>query len=207
MVANHALLFVPALAGIGVAVGRLCFPVFVTLIAATLAAPGTRPRAERQLARLVGWGLLAQIPYAALFAAGTSLNALFTLALGVALVLLHVALGPALVVGALGLLVALDPVLDGGLWVPTTLYGAWWCLAREPRAFVPVVIGVALAMVAMNLKFAGLAPAIAVLALLAVPLLLASPRLGRLPRLPGWTFYALYAGHLGVLWLLFRVHR
>jgi len=178
-------------------VARLAFPIFAFVLAHNLARPGVLESGghRRVMRRLAVFGLLATPPFIALVGHFWPLNILFSLLAGSAIVLgLQRGDGPgtALVVVVFAL---------GGLAVEyghagLALFVAAWAFSRRPDAWR--VTAWALATAALWwVNDSGWAIG-------AVPLLLLASQLDlRLPRLR-WAFYALYPGHLALIWLVQR---
>lgn len=191
----------------GVLVGRLSLPVFSLLVVFRM-EEFTRARAERYLGGLLVSGLLAQPVYARLFYGGYlwHLNAMFTLACGVGLVVLTAEMGVWLAVLAAGALVAYGATsLEGGAWMPIAMWASWlWMRSRPGSAAMPLA-GMALAAFFMNggnwmdWTKPSLLPLAAGLGTVVV-FGVAPGFSHRLPRLPRWVFYAYYPFHLAVIW-------
>lgn len=172
--------------GLNGTLGRVVAPAFVVVLALGLQHVTTADHQARLLLRLLAAGAVAQVPYALLQGAWWPLNIMWTLALGVVLVVLwergH--LFGALVVGVLA-----STVVDYG-WLGA---GALWVSYGLLRARVPLVCVAAVAGAAFSVWNGSL------WALLAVPLVWAGEVMpGRAPRLK-WFFYVGYPVHLMVL--------
>lgn len=203
MVINHAALtLTPGLQVLGLALGRPCFAIFASLVVLGLhdAAPS---RTARYLLNLTIWGLIAQAVYAPLMGSNVAhpFNALISLALGVMLIQLHQGLHPTVAAVALLLLVlGADRHLDGGTWVPASIYLGWLASRRWLLHPLTLCAAVSLAMVGMNRWHAHLIWPIAIASAAAPLILLASMRMPKpAPRIPGWLFYAFYPAHLAVI--------
>lgn len=207
MTINHLLLAWPEpVSVIGYLVGRPCVPVFAFIMLARL-AEGPPERAERMLARLCVWALIAQVPYYLLTSEwGIRANILVTLAIGTVLIVLWQrrattpwALVPIVVI-VLGLPFA-DQWLDGGAFIPVAQLLGFMVYRRSPDAALAIVVVVA---AIQNMVSTPTMPAAALTTLVAALLVWLSPRLaGITPRAPSWLFYAFYPAHLLAIWLLF----
>ena len=203
MVVNHATLnLAPGLQVVGLALGRPCFAIFASLVVLALsdAAPS---RTARYLLHLTVWGLISQAVYAPLMGPtfGQPFNALISLALGVMLVQLHQGLHPmAAAVALLLFVLGADGHLDGGTWVPASIYLGWLAVRRWQLRPLTLCVAVSLAMVGMNHWHGHLIWPIAIASAAAPLILLASVRMPcPAPRVPGWLFYAFYPAHLAVI--------
>jgi len=203
MAINHVALAMPApWREMGVLLGRASLPLFASIIVLRLcaAAPG---RARRYLLRLVLWGLVAQPVYMMLLAGQPfmRLNALITLAAGVALIYLCEEGFHRLAVLAAVAYVAADSVMDGGAWMAVSIWLAWLVMRPRPDRRWAGLSVIALAAFGMTIVhnhlptghafYAGLVPLIVVLASLRLSI--------DLPRLPGVWFYAFYPAHLALI--------
>ena len=188
----------------GALVGRLSLPVFSLLVVFRM-GEFTRARAERYLGGLLLSGLLAQPVYAQLFYGGYlwHLNAMFTLACGVGLVVLTAEMVVWLAVLVAGALVGYGAAsLEGGAWMPIAMWASWlWMRSRPGSGAVPLA-GVALAAFFMNgggwvmPSWLSLAAVLGTVVVFGV-----APGFSHwLPRLPRWVFYAYYPFHLVVIW-------
>lgn len=185
-------------------IGRPCVPVFAYIIVARLAV---RPpeRGLAMIVRLLAWGVIAQPIYWML--RGDSvifLNVMFTLAIGVALMVAaarQMAL-PAILILAAALV--FNERLDGGAFTALAMLVGWTLYRRSPQNALLAVAGIA----ALNNALSDWTDWMAVAcALMAIPIVMASralpsPRL----RIPGVVFYAFYAAHLAVIWLVFGAY-
>jgi hypothetical protein len=179
-------------------IGRLAFPLFAFILAVNL----RRHSHDRQryFTRLILWGMVAQPIYH--WAAGRNdLNILFTLAIGLQLVLAVEELGATPLAGRLGAWARLVVTLGASLAADYQLLGPLLILVLhswldDPRLELSVLSLLLLG--ALNLDPQFILPALA-----AVPLALVLS-LWRPPvrRAGGWLFYLLYPGHLAVLRLL-----
>jgi hypothetical protein len=207
MTANHVLLAWPdPLPQIGYLIGRPCVPVFAFIMLARL-AEGSPERAERMLARLCGWALIAQVPYSLLTSAwGFRANILVTLAIGAALIVLwqRRATTPWVLVPIVAIALVLpfaDRWLDGGALIPVAQLVGFMVHRRNADVALAIVTVVA---ALHNLVSTPSIPLVALTTLIAAPLIWVSPRLaGITPRMPSWLFYAFYPAHLLAIWLLF----
>jgi hypothetical protein len=199
MAINHVLLSFPDWRLLGYLIGRPCVPIFAFVIVARLAT-GPPDRGVRMLVRLIFWGFVAQAPYYLLFGAfSPHLNTLFTLATGVSLI--HLARrGPQLLLAPALLAVALaDHYIDGGALTPISMLVGFLLFSRSNVAAISLVA----ALVSLENMFGPLHWVAVAPTLIAVPIVLASPRLiSIMPRLPGVTFYIFYPAHLLVIWVL-----
>jgi hypothetical protein len=182
-------------------IGRVCAPIFCFVIVARLAEK-PRERAPRYLARLLVWGLIAQIPFSAwTWNFGFHFNVLPTLAFGVALIWIWLKGYPVVATAfAAGFLVAAG-YFDLGLIAPPVLLAGYICYAHS-RAGAALVISLSYA---AALLYARPLEVIAPVICLLVPPLLTLCALfsARLARLPGWLFYAFYPIHIGLIYLCF----
>ncbi|MDB5598394.1 MAG: conjugal transfer protein TrbP [Xanthobacteraceae bacterium] len=207
MTINHVLLAWPEpLSIIGYLVGRPCVAIFAFIMLARL-ADGPPQRAERMLARLCVWALIAQVPYYLLTSEWPlRANILVTLAIGAALIVLwqrrattNWVLVPIVAI-AIGLPFA-DRWLDGGAFIPIAQLLGFMVYRRSPGAALAIIVMTA---AAQNLLSTPSIPVGALATLVAALLVWPSPRLaGITPRVPSWLFYAFYPAHLLAIWLLF----
>ncbi len=181
--------------------GRVCAPIFGFLIVARLAEKPLE-RSPRYLVRLLAWGVVAQIPYSAwTWHYGFHFNVLPTLAFGVALIWLWekgympiaAALGAAFILAA--------GYLDLGLIAPPVLLIGYLLYRRSPAATALIIsLGYAAALIYARPA----EPVAPIVCLLVTPLVaFCSLFSARLIRLPGWTFYAFYPVHIGLIFLCF----
>lgn len=182
--------------------GRVCAPIFCFIIVARLSEKPAE-RCRGYLIRLFAWGVVAQVPYSAwTWNFGFHLNVLITLGLGVALIGLWLkGLKPLAVCMTIASLYV-AATSDLGLIDPSFILIGFLLYKRSPAA----------AAAAISLLFAGslvyvrphdwIAPAVC---LLVPPILLLSASFSaRLVRLPGWSFYAFYPVHIGLIYLVFH---
>jgi len=177
--------------------GRVAFPLFALIFAFNLARPGflsTGP-ARRTLLRLIASGLVASIPFIALghlVGGWWPLNILFTLttALGVQMLWHQGGLPPKV-------LAVMAFVVGGGLvefWWPgvgLVLAASAYFRRRSGGAAIAGALCFAL-LCWIN----GNAWALASVPLMASAAVFDLPN----PGLPRWAFYAVYPGHLAILW-------
>ena len=207
MTVNHLLLAWPEpVSVIGYLIGRPCVPVFAFIMLARL-ADGPPERAERMLARLCVWALIAQVPYYLLTSEwGIRANILVTLAIGAALIVLwqRRATTPWVLVPIVAIVLGLpfsDRWLDGGAFIPVAQLLGFMVYRRSPDAALAIVVVVA---AIQNMVFTPTMPVAALTTLVAALLVWLGPRLaGITPRVPSWLFYAFYPAHLLAIWLLF----
>lgn len=177
--------------------GRIAFPLFALVFAFNLARPGffDSQAPQRILARLVLAALVASVPFVALghlLGGWWPLNILFTLGSALGVLMLWRGQGFA----AKGLAVAVFLVSGGFVefwWPGVGLVLSGCAYFRSRSAVAAIAAAVCLAMLCWINNNAW--------ALASVPLLAAAASWDcRSPGLPRWAFYAVYPGHLAVLW-------
>lgn len=207
MTVNHVLLAWPEpVSVIGYLAGRPCVPVFAFIMLARL-ADGPPQRAERMLARLCVWALIAQMPYFLLTSGwGARANILVTLAVGAALIVLwqRSATTQWVFVPIVAIVLGLpftERWLDGGAFMPVAQLLGFMVYRRSPDLALAIVVLVA---AVQNFVSTPTIPVAALTTLVAALLVWLSPRLaGATPRVPSWLFYAFYPTHLLVIWWMF----
>ncbi len=176
-------------------VGRLAFPLFAFILAVNLRRHSHDRK--RYFTRLILWGMIAQPVYH--WASGRNdLNILFTLAIGLQLVLAVEELGATPLTGRPGAWARLAVTLAASLAADYQLLGPLLILVLHGWLDNPRLELSALSLLllgALNLDLRFILPALA-----AIPLALAFA-LWRppVPRAGGWLFYMLYPGHLALL--------
>lgn len=179
-------------------VGRLCLPIFVTLLAYNLARPGAFERGAhvRTMLRLTAFGIIATVPFVALggLAGGWwPLNVLFTLLL-ITGALYLVEKGGTTSFWLAAVLILVGGALVEFWWMAVALgLASWWFFKRPSWASAAAVVLACASLWIPNGNGWALA---------ALPLIVAASRLDlRVPRLK-WAFYAFYPAHLAALWLI-----
>jgi len=206
MVLNHVALALPSpWLEIGVGIGRICLPIFSLLIVFNLNVE-TEARAGRYLSWLLGWALISQPIYALLFNSGFMwrLNALATLATGVALIYIARVYGMAMAVIAACVVINQAEWLEGGAWMPVGQLLAWYALSKQPSAKPFAIVTISVLAYGMNTHGLATLSMMAAIAMLATPLAMAaSVRIAAyVPRLPRLFFYAFYPLHLTAIYAI-----
>jgi hypothetical protein len=205
MAASHTMLaFDAPVSHWGHWIGRPCVPVFAYLIVARLSV---RPpeRGVAMIGRLVVWGLIAQPIYTILRGDPVIfLNVMFTLATGVALMVTAARQWTLATILILAAALVFTDRLDGGGLAALAMLAGWTLYRRSPQGALAAVV----ALTALHNALLDWTDWVAVLSdLVAAPIVLASRALPAPPfRVPGLLFYAFYAVHLGVIWLIFGTY-
>lgn len=200
MVADHVntYLFNGTIVGI-YPIGRIAAPLFVFVLAYNLSRPGAMERGVygRVMVRLLGFGLVASIPYIAIggpIHGIWPLNILFTL-LAVTASVYCIERGGWHGVGAALCIVAIGGGAVAYWWPAVALGVAVWWYCRQPGAMpaaAMLVAWLAFGWVNGNQWALAAIPALGALSLASNI---------RIPRIR-WFFYAFYPLHLAAIWLI-----
>ena len=182
-------------------IGRICAPIFCFIIVARLSEK-PHERSLRYLVRLSAWGVLAQIPFSAwTWNLGFHLNVLITLDLGVALIWVWIrGLKPLAICLALVSLY-FAATFDLGLIDPSFMLLGYLFYKRSPAASALCISSLFAGSLIYVRPHDWIAPTIC---MFLIPIVYVSASLfGRIVRLPGWSFYAFYPAHIGLIYLVF----
>lgn len=188
--------------------GRLAMPIFVMVMAHHLARwYGDKQiclaKGKRQIGQLVLFGTISAIPYIGLGRTGPyleagylPLNILFSLALGVAVIVCFRKGTPQSWLVGIALFAIGGAVVEYGWWLLLLMFTAV-AYFRQPEKLTSI----ALLMALMALQVVNQNPwAVAAI----VPVFLVSHYQGAIPKLPRlkWAFYLFYPVHLVLIWLV-----
>ncbi len=172
--------------------GRLCLPIFVFVLAANLVKTDKSTH-KRTMLRIFIFGVIASVPYY-LLGAALPLNVLFTLLLIVVVIyLMELRAAPAYFLAAVAF------ILGGAFveyWWPAIIMGValFYFLKYGSKLCAALALTALVSLFYINGNH---------YALLALPLILITPKFSAIPRLR-WAFYIFYPLHLAAL-LLVRI--
>ncbi len=172
--------YVPVLSEIG----RIAFPIFAIVMAFNLAQPGAD--ALKSVRRLVGWGVVAQVPHALAFGNALPLNVLLSFAVAAAGVYAIQRRQWPLLMLLAGPVALFVDYAQAGLFL---ILAGWWFFTRPGNARLALLLA---AMAGLCLWNGNL------WALLALPALSIAGTERAVPR-TRWAFYGYYVGHLSLL--------
>jgi hypothetical protein len=181
-------------------IGRVCAPIFCFVIVARLSEKPLE-RSTRYLIKLSAWGVLAQIPYSAwTWNIGFHFNVLITLGGGVVLIWMWVRDLKLLSICMAMASLYIAAIYDLGWIDPSFILAGYLLHKRSPSAAALCISVLFAAAMLYSRPHDWIAPAICML----VPpiIFLSASFSARLVRLPGWTFYAFYPAHIGLIFLV-----